>query len=175
MRHSIHAVLISLVLMAGCKHKVDKAQVPATDEGAPSLATLIHVADAQTSSQLVSGFYEVEQNSWRWTKRRFSVRLRPPVDSERNGATLTLKFVIPDVIVERLKSMSLAASVGGVSLPPEKYSKSGEHVYVREVPGASLTGKLVTVDFVLDKALPPTSSEARELGVVVSSIGLEPK
>ena len=123
----------------------------------------------------MSGFYEVEQNSWRWTKRSFSVRLRPPVDSERNGATLTLKFVIPDVILERLKSLTLTASVNGASLPPETYSKAGEQVYAREVPGKSLTGKLVTVDFTLDKALQPSPSEQRELGVVVSSIGLEPK
>ena len=101
--------------------------------------------------------------------------LRPPADSAKNGATLALKFTIPDPVIDKLKSVTLSVSVGGVALPPENYSKSGEQVYSREVPAKALAGASVAVDFTLDKALPPGPADHRELGVVVTSIGLEPK
>jgi hypothetical protein len=38
-----------------------------------------------------------------------------------------------------------------------------------------MTGDAVRVDFELDKAIPPSEQDARELGIVVSKVGLEVK
>ena len=78
-RVSIGAAILVLSLAlapAGCKrHKAVTAQ---TVEEAPPLSSTIATADPRAAAQLVSGFYGVEQNSWRWTAGQFSVLLRPP-------------------------------------------------------------------------------------------------
>jgi hypothetical protein len=169
-------LFISLIALCACKRSPEKVLLRATtEETAPPLATVVHTADPQASAQLIAGFYDVEQNSWRWTRRKFAVNLRSPVDSNRNGATLVLKFVIPDPVIARLKTVTLSASVAGFALAPETYTASGSQTYSREVPGKALTTGAVKVEFALDKALPPGPSEQRELGVVANSIALEPK
>jgi hypothetical protein len=55
------------------------------------------------------------------------------------------------------------------------YSAAGEYFYIREVPSSLLGGNSLRVDFHLDKAIAPSSADARELGIVVVSIGLESK
>jgi hypothetical protein len=52
---------------------------------------------------------------------------------------------------------------------------AGDYTYSRDVPPELLTGDAVTVEFTLDKALPPNPSDQRELGVIVQMVGLEPK
>jgi hypothetical protein len=71
--------------------------------------------------------------------------------------------------------MSLSASVNGTPLSPESYTLPGEFTYSRDVPANLLAGESAKVDFSLDKTMPPSGSDQRELGVVVSTVGLAPK
>lgn len=167
-------VTAALLSVPACRRK-PKASADATVEEAPPLASVLQVADPRASAQLLQGFYSVEQNSWRWTAGKFSVALRPPVEGARHGGTLTLKFVLPDPIIQKLKSVTLTASVGGAILPAETYKTVGEHVYSRDVPPAALTAAAVRFDFSLDKFLPPTQSDKRELGIVVTAVGIDPR
>jgi hypothetical protein len=157
---------------AGCKrHRV---ATRATDEGAPArLASLVAMSDAGAARQLLSGFHSVEAGAWRWTERQFSISLARPLHAEQKGATLTVKLTVPPVTIERLKSMRLSASVNGTALDPETYTAPGDYVYRRELPANLLVGDPVRVDFSLDKAIPPGTTDLRELGVVVLAIGLE--
>jgi hypothetical protein len=150
-------------------------KVQATEEEAPRLASIIHMSDPKIASQLVSGFYDVEQNAWRWAQKRFSVVLRPPLGSAQRGAALNLKFTVPDVTINRLQNLTLSAAVNGSPLAPETYGKPGEYRYSRDLPPNLLTGEAVRVDFTLDKAMAPSAADQRELGVVVLSVGLELK
>jgi hypothetical protein len=176
MRTARHAVFCfcALFVTNGCRDR-EKITVGQTDEEALRLASVVHVADPRSASQLVSGFHDIEQNSWRWTARQFSVLLRPPRNAVQKGALLKLSFSIPEPVLAKLKIISLSASLGNLELSPETYKQPGEFVYSREVPGAVLAADAVKVDFVLDKSLPPSSTDQRELGVVVSNVGLEPK
>jgi hypothetical protein len=88
---------------------------------------------------------------------------------------IQMKFAVPDPVIEKLKSITLSAAIEGVSLPSETYTKPGEYVLTREVPAKVFHGDVVTVDFALDKAMAPSGAELRELGIVVSTVGLEPK
>ncbi len=168
------AILIcTLTLAPACKrHRRVTIQ---TAEEAPVLASMVATADPQAKAQLVSGFYGVEQNSWRWTAGRFSVLLRPPRSAAAAGAVLQLKFTIPDVAIAKMKSVSLSAYLNGTALPPETYSQAGQFVYSRDVPANLLTGDVARVDFSLDKTIPASPADHRELGVVVSMIGFQPK
>ncbi|MGH9720905.1 MAG: hypothetical protein ACRD8O_11885 [Bryobacteraceae bacterium] len=164
-----------LVSLTACRGRRETIRVQQTDEDAATLASVVHVADPRATPQLLKGFHPVEQNAWRWTTGQFSVALRPPRNAAQKGAVLQLKFSIPEPVIARFKTVSLSAGITGGKLSPETYTQGGEFVYQRDVDPKYLTGDAVTVDFTLDKFLPPSESDQRELGVVVSSIGLEAK
>jgi len=168
------AALAACLALAGCRSK-QKVQVQATEEEAPSLASTVHVADPRISSQLISGFYGIEGDSWRWTAGKFTVLLRPPRTAAQKGAVLQLKFALPEPVIGKLKTVSLGATINGTALPPQTYTQSGEYTYSRDVPPNLLGGEAVKVEFALDKALPPSGSDQRELGLVVSAVGFDPK
>ncbi|HUS06178.1 MAG TPA: hypothetical protein VMZ52_07780 [Bryobacteraceae bacterium] len=159
---------------AACRRK-EKVRVEATDETAPTIASQVNVADPKAAPQLLKGFHDPEQNAWRWTKGKFSVTLRPPANAAAKGAALVVKFSIPEVLIQRLHAMTLSANVNGAAMAGETYTKPGDQVYLKDVPASALARDAVTVEFSLDKYLAPGALDQRELGIVVSSIGLEAK
>ena len=166
-------LIIGLCVFPGCKRS--KRVTGQTEEEPPRAPSTVHVADPNVKSQLVAGWYDVEQNSWRWTSKRFAVVLGTPRGAGSKGAELQMHLTIPDVVISKLKSIALTASVQGKVLPPETYNHPGEFLYLRDVPGNLLSTDSVRVDFVLDKSLPPGNVDRRELGIVVDRVGLEPK
>ena len=169
-------ILVTALALAplGCK-RAKKVKVQQTEEEAPRLASIVHTSDPKAASQLASGFYDVENNSWRWTQQNFSVVLRPPASAAQRGATLNFKFAVPEVVISKLKDLTLTASINGNALPSETYKAPGEFSYSKDVPPALLTGESVRVDFKLDKAIAPSESDLRQLGVVAHTVGLELK
>lgn len=168
----VAAAALLAVSLVGCK-KRDRIRVGQTEEGAAGLASIVHVADPQTEKQLVGGFHGIEENSWRWTERSFRVLLKPPVRSAERGAVLTLHFSVADALIRKLQTMSLTAKVDGQTLPPETYTQAGEFVFTREIEGPLLRGDSVKVEFALDKYAPAGEFDGRELGLIVTSVGLE--
>jgi hypothetical protein len=135
--------------------------------------SMVQANDPKASKQLVQGFHEVEQGRYRWTMGHFSVSLRPPLHASERGARLILKFGVPEPVIAKLKSIKLSASVDGLALPEETYSKPGVYVYARDVPAQALGKRMVAASFALDKWLPPGDPDRRELGVVVTAVGFE--
>jgi hypothetical protein len=135
----------------------------------------IEIADVTTTNQLLSGFWLLESNSWRWTARKFSVALQPPDGAETRGAILSLHLYIPDSQIELLGPMTLQAATEGESLDPEIYTKGGSYTYTRELSKELMTTSVLPIKFVLDKALPADKSDGRELGVIVTGIELQTK
>src|ERR1017187_4372242 len=157
---------------AGCKRKRRNAK---TDDQPTGLATMVNAADPRTSVQLLRGFHGLEQNAWRWTAGEFAVTLKPPAGAAQKGATLEFKFVVPGAVINKLKSMTLTASVNGQKLPPETYTKEGEYTLTRDVPASALQQEAVNVDFTLDKFLQATADDMRDLGVIMTMVGFEAK
>jgi hypothetical protein len=155
-------------LLAGC------GQAPPEPEASP-IASTVHVGDPKAAGQLVSGFYGIEENSWRWTSQKFSILLHPPAGSAQKGAILVVSFTIAEGTINQFKDFTLSASIGGAMLAPQTYTRAGAATYVRDVPPGVLGSPSVQVDFQLDKALPPAGKELRTLGIVAQIIGLEPK
>lgn len=133
----------------------------------------LDLADPATSYQLLTGFWWVESNSWRWTAREFSVALQPPVSAEMRGATLNLHLYIPDSQIESLGPMTLDATAEGEELQPETFAKGGTYIYTREIPKDLMATSILPVKFSFDKALPPYKSDGRELAAIVTGIELE--
>jgi hypothetical protein len=162
---------------AGCnrEHKVTVKETVEEGPGVTGTAMAINMGDPKQERQLVSGFYSIESNAWRWTAKDFTVSLRPPAGAAAQGATLIFALSIPQAVVDRLKSVTLSAFVNGTALAPETYAHDGQYEYKRDVPPNLLKGRAVRVEFQLDKSMPPAGGDARELGIVARSVGLESK
>jgi len=171
-RFALALAAVSLVLAAGgCKKR--KVTVGATEEGTPRMMSVLNMGDPKVEPQLVKGFHGVENGAWRWTEKQFTVSLRPPAGASQKGAKLSVKLTVPPVTIEKLKTISLSATAGGIALQPETYTTPGDYIYVRDLPASALGGDALRVDFQLDKAMPPGGGDIRELGIIVLSIGLE--
>lgn len=173
-RLTASALLLAIAALApaGCKRRSRARAAPA--EGSRPPASFLNVADLETAGQLVQGFHRVEDDAWRWTMAHFSATLRPPEGAPANGARLELKGNVPPAIINRLGPITLSATVNGYPLSSEIISSAGSFTYSRVVPASALSGAAARVDFAVDKALPPSSQDARELALVVTSIGLLP-
>ncbi len=173
MRRLIPAVLVLAIALGGCKRaqpRVDTIE----DDNRPPKARL-EMQDPQSEVQLLAGFYNLEQNSWRWTKGSFSAVLGSPTGAAEKGARLEVKFALPDSVISRRKSVAFMASIEGHALAPETYTTVGDHTYVRDVPASVFAGRVVKADFSMDKYLAAGEVEARELGLVLKGIGLDSK
>jgi len=166
-------ILVPLLLSAGCKQK-RKWAVPEPLGDQSFLASSIKVTDPASATQFLTGFYPME-DTWRWTMKDFSVALGLPGTSALKGARLVLYFSVPDMVIEKLKSITLSAVANGLTLPAETYTKSGDYAYSRDLPPECFTAEKVTINFHLDKSLHASGTELRELGVIVSAIGFENK
>jgi hypothetical protein len=129
------------------------------------------VAEPGATARLLGGWHALEEWTWRWTERRFSAALRAPARS--GPAVLTLSFVLPEVVIERLGPVTLSATLAGRPLTPETYDHSGELVYRREVAVKGLEKEDAVVEFELDKALPPDATDGRERGLIAVSLRWE--
>lgn len=160
----------------GCSNR--KVPMKETVEEAPGEAkpaAAVNMGDRKNEKQLLGGFYGVESNAWRWTAKDFSVALRPPTGSAARGATLVFGFSIPQIVIDKLGSVTLSATVEGTALAPETYTHEGQAEYKRELAPNLVGGDMVHIDFHLDKAMPPANGDMRQLGVVARSVALEGK
>ena len=169
---SLSSLLITGV--TGCKRTSTKRQIKIDDDPV-GLMTMVHAADTRASAQLIRGFHSIESNAWRWTAGSFAVTLKTPAGSSEKGATLTFRFAVPEVTLNKVGPVTLSASVNGQALAPETYSKTGEYAYTRDVPASALKSEAVDVEFKLDKFMPPGEQDQRELGVIMTMVGFEAK
>ncbi|MDE3197264.1 MAG: hypothetical protein KGN84_13020 [Acidobacteriota bacterium] len=168
----------SLAVSSGCRGRHQRTAVQNEEPPAPAVRQIestVKMSDPAAQAQLIKGIYGIEVGSWRWTAGHFSILLRPPLGSAQSGATLSLALTVPEVIFRKLGPLTLTASAGGTRIKTEKYAKSGSYTFGADVPGSLLAGDSVTFDFDLDKSLPPTGSDSRELGLIVSAVSLESK
>jgi hypothetical protein len=156
-----------LVASSGCKRRHRNS--------GPLLASTIYAGDPNAADHFTQGFYAVEENAWRWTAKNFAVTLAPPLHADQKGAQLMLKLAVPDPVIQKLGSVQLAAAVDGYKLEPEVYAKSGKYTYTRDIPADHLKDDTARIDFSLDHALPPSDTDRRELGIIVSEVGLVAK
>jgi hypothetical protein len=172
--YSLFLLLALTVTATACKGKHNRVTVQNEEETTPQVASLVKMNDPGTSAQLLSGFYALENNSWRWTSGNFSVLLRTPPSAAGHGGVVTFAFSVPDIAIQKLKSVSIAASVNGMKLNSAEFEKPGANIFTADVPPALLTGESVRVDFALARTI-PQDVDKRVLGVVATSVGISSK
>jgi hypothetical protein len=164
-------VALAAVLLAapGCKR--NRSAAPSAQE-AKRIPISVTMGDPRSAQQLVSGFYDIEDNAWRWTSKQFVVELGTPAGAAGRGATLEFRFAVPAVVIEKNQSVTLSAAVDGNVLPPETYTKAGDYTYKQDVPPALLGRESVKVSFEVDKPITPGGADERVLGVIATSAAL---
>jgi|SRR5579884_3724283 len=159
------ALVIVLFVAAGCHRHRRPGQAD---------RTTIYTNDPTTADRL-SGFYEIENRAWRWSKKRFQVRVHTPDFASTDGAAVVLHFTIPQSEIDALKSVTISGDVAGLALPPQTYTTAGPHQYRRDVPASAFQSEDTMLTFTLDKVQPATGSDIRQLGIIVESTGFERK
>src|SRR5579872_626059 len=139
------ALVVALALVPPACKRPAKVQVQETVEEGPGMASSIAMNNPKLESQLVNGFYPIEQNAWRWTAKQFTAVLKTPFGASQRGGTLDFEFNVPDVVIQKLKTVALAVSVDGKPLAPETYTQSGNYTFKRDLPGSMLTGENVKI------------------------------
>jgi hypothetical protein len=166
---SFTLILVPLLLIgSGCKrrHSGSQAQVRASN---------IFAGDPNVDAHFAQGFYQVEEGAWRWTAKQFAVDLTPPLHSDQKGAQLVMKLAVPDGVIQKVTSVQLSASIQNYKLDPQVYTMPGQYTYTRDVPADQLQNDVVRINFSLDHSLPPAGNDVRELGIIVSQVGLVAK
>ena len=98
--------------------------------------------------------------------------LKPPVDAVAKGGKLWMRLFVPDLQIQKIGPMTLAASIDGYSLSSQEFTQGGMYVYTAQIPAELLDTNLVPVRCEFDRAAPPSDGDSRELGAVVTEVGL---
>jgi hypothetical protein len=169
---------VALIFLAltgvACRGKHNRVTVQNEEDNEPRMLSTVRTNDPRASAQLMSGFYGIEGNAWRWTAGRFSVLLKTPLAAVQRGGTVNLAFTIPEVITQKLGNIAVTASINGTVLNTGEFKAQGAYVFTADVPASLLGSESVKVDFALDKSLPP-GVDQRELGIIATSIGISSK
>ena len=167
--------MIAIALTIASCQKSGPVTLRQSGHGSAELTSIVYTGDPDAGPQLLKGFFNIEEYSWRWTAQKFSVVLRPPDGAMGENATLDLSLAIPPYEIERLGAITLRAAIESSSLGSETYTKPGHYHFRRDVPASLLTHQEVRIDFDLDKSLKPDGDDTRDLGIIVASISLEPR
>lgn len=159
-------LLVSLLFVsAGCKRR----------HRPPETASTIFAGDPDYNKFFMDGFYLPEANAWRWTAKQFTVALNPPPHSAERGARLVMHLTVPDPVIQHSQFVELSCATQGSKLDPQVFAKTGAYTYERDVPADKLQAKEVYFDCGVDKGFRPGGADIRELGIIVSQVGLVAK
>jgi hypothetical protein len=163
---------LAAVLCAGPACKRKRTPPSQSAQEAKRIPISVTIGDPRSAQQLINGFFDIEDNAWRWTTKQFTIELGTPLGASGRGATLEFHFVIPEVVLQANQSVTLSAAVDGNVLPPQTYTQAGDQVYKQDVPGSLMAKESVKVVFDVDKAYTPGGADTRALGVIAMSASL---
>lgn len=172
MRRVAGSLALVLLLAGGsCKSRKPRQEI-LVDDNESAVRGRVAANDASVASQLVRGFYEVESGAWRWTMPRFAIRFEVPVGARQKSAVLRTDLVLPEVIFRSTGPVALEVSASGQQLGAQTMSAAGNHTLQWSIPAEVLITETITLDFRLDKSVPPGAVDPRELGLIFLRAGL---
>ena len=142
-------------------------------------AAYLSMAAPEAEHHLMLGFYQLEQNQWRWIGPRAMAVLRAPdsgaagsgaPDSEvapESGAASTL-FELAFHIPETAPARTVTIHLNGKPLASETYPGPG--TYTLRAPATVTPGQAVTVEISVDQPF-RVAGDSRDLGIIVTGLG----
>jgi len=113
---------------------------------------------------LVSGFHEIERGGWRWTERRFTIRVTPA------PSRLTMRVFLPPELLSSVGPVRMEIRAGSTPVPPAIFDHPGVQSITRPTPRL---GDPTILTFELDRALTPDSQDPRERGIIVADLAFD--
>jgi tRNA (mo5U34)-methyltransferase len=113
------------------------------------------------SVHLLDGWHPLEQNSFRWTERTFSIEIKRPHLIQFSTLRFNFHFPSPGPV-------TLSAKVNGVDAPPATVQGEGEQSYSIPISSQALQGGAIRIDFAIDRCQPAEGLDQRELGLLVA-------
>ena len=134
----------------------------------PSLAYL-HAGDLRVRPQLLGRWYPIEDGGWRWIGKQAQAVLLSPGES---SVDFELRLYFPEDHMKRAGGPVTVSVLLEDNLLVEKtYSEAGAYSIRQPVTTGSLPHPATRVAIHLDRVVPPTGEEERELGAVVLGLG----
>ena len=141
------------------------ATAPVSD---PSLSYL-HVGDLRARPQLLGRWYPIEDGGWRWMGKQAQAVLRTPQESP---VDFELRLFFPKNHPQRAGGpVTVSVLLEDDLLVEKTYRAAGAYTIRQPVPPGSLPHPVTRITIRLDRAVPPTGKEQRELGAVVLGFG----
>ena len=112
------------------------------------------------SVRLIHGWHALEQSSFRWTERRFSIEVRHPPSAAFSELRFDFRLSSPGPV-------TLSAAINGTAVPPITLTTAGEHSYHIRLPREALAASPIRIDFTADKCLTAPAMDQRELALLV--------
>ena len=140
---------------------MDQVRAEIMVERQPELSDLVMNAK-QAGEQIVSGVYQLENNSWRWMSRTATVLLKPPAEP--------LPLVVHFVIADPSPAREVKLSLNGREIASQKLEGPGRHFVAS--PPQQPAGASSTVTIAVDKTF-SVQGDSRELGVILLRVGFE--
>ncbi|MBL8293161.1 MAG: glycosyltransferase family 39 protein [Bryobacterales bacterium] len=138
----------------------DEVRLSTITEREPQLSFLPMNAP-EAESQLLSGVYSLENNSWRWAGPRATVLLKPPAQPTPLTATFRL--------LDQTPARRITLSVNGVPAAEQTYTGPGLYTIRADKPVLPPSGP-VTVTLSADRSFQPPGDN-RELALILTAIG----
>jgi SAM-dependent methyltransferase len=133
--------------------------------GVQDLVLLTKLGDPTENLELKEGWHPLEEGTWRWTKKTFTVNV---IRGMRAAGTLRFKFRVVRALLGSQGTLRVRAIVEGVRLPESQYSSTGEQLYAQDIPASVLFGASASVQFEVENEYQPAAGDLRELGVQVA-------
>lgn len=141
------------------------ATAPVSD---PSLSYL-HLGDLRARPQLLGRWYPIEDGGWRWMGKQAQAVLRTPQESP---VDFELRLFFPKAHPQRAGGpVTVSVLLEDDLLVERTYRAAGAYTIRQPVPPGSLPHPVTRVSIRLDRAVPPTGEDRRELGAVVLGFG----
>ena len=144
-------------------------------------ASYLTMAAPEADKQLLLGFYQLEQNQWRWIgPRAMAVLLAPDAggakpggsDAARDSRAIAVPFELAFHIPEAAPARRVTVQLDGRPLASETYLGPGG--YTLRAAAMVVPGRPATVEISVDRAF-RVAGDSRELGIIVSGLGFVQK
>lgn len=163
------SVILSVILclLLGLAGACNRASAPAGNSGAQ--LSYVNTGDVRARPQLLSGWYGIENASWRWMGREAEAALLVPRQAPLN---FELRIVFPpDHMRKAGGPVMVSVLLNDTLFAQETYAEPGSYVIHQPVPPGILAAGTASVKIRLDRAVPPGDVDKRELGAVVQGLG----
>lgn len=143
----------------------EEGNVPESLPEQPYLKT----GDLRSKPQLLSGWYPIEDGAWRWMAKQAEVVLHTPAEP---GLSFEMQLFFPPGYMQSAGGpVTVSVRVNDKPLTKLSYVTPGSYRLTAMVPAGLATFPTSTVNIRLNRVLPLSGSERRELGAIVTELG----